>query len=244
MAAEQFIFGVPRDTLIKSQIIPPENETAGKATFIPISTFRELLRFVKVAHGKLEVGGGFYRERSSAETDPTFQQISMYGFIMKDGKLLTYHRGHASEEPRLDRQKVAIGVGGHMEQGDTNLIQTFYREIAEEVEIFRDGKKVQLTNETGIDVNKFKELVTLTPVGIIKDERDEVGRMHTGVAVRVEPKAANIDIRVSMDNGESSVPAVFVDPEELFAKAKSGQAQIEGWGEIVLEHAILPAIAA
>jgi predicted NUDIX family phosphoesterase len=244
MAGEHLIFGVPRDTLVKSGIIPPENETAGKATFIPISSISELLHFIRAAHGKPETGGGFYRERSGAETDPAFQQISMYGFIMKDGQLLTYHRGHANEEPRLDRRKIAIGVGGHMEQDDTNFIQSFYREIAEEVEILKDGEKIKISNGTGVDIKHFKELVTLIPVGIIKDERDEVGRMHIGVAVRVEPKAPNIDIRVSMDNGESSVSATFIDPKELFAKSKSGQAKVEGWGEIVLEHAILPFIAA
>jgi predicted NUDIX family phosphoesterase len=244
MAGEHLIFGVPRDSLVRSAIIPPESETSGRATFIPISSFGELLKFVSVAHAKLEAGGGFYRERSGAEIDPTFQQISMYGFIMKNDKLLTYHRGHANGEQRLDRTRIAIGIGGHMEQDDTNFIQSFYREIAEEVEIFKDGERIVISNGTGIDIKHFKELVTLTPVGIIKDERDEVGRMHIGVAVRVESKAPNIDIKVSMDNGESSVPAIFVDPRELFTKSENGQARIEGWGEIVLEHAILPFIAA
>ena len=79
-------------------------------------------------------------------------------------------------------------------------------------------------------------------VGIIKDERDDVGKMHTGVAIRVEPKSQDIDIRVCMDNGESSVPILYINPQELFDKSKNGQVRIEGWGEIVLEQAILPFI--
>lgn len=236
------IFGVPRDTLVRFGIIPPEKDTAGRATYIPISSFRELFRFIKTAHAKPELGGGYYRERAGAECDPSFQQISMYGFIMKDGKLLTYQRGHANEEPRLDRSKVAIGIGGHMEFDDTNFIQSFYREIAEEVEIFKDGEKIKISNGTGVDIKHFKELVSLAPVGIIKDERDEVGRMHTGVAIRIEPKIPDIDIRVCMDNGQSSIPVLYVNPQELFDKSKSGQVRVEGWGEIVLEQAILPFI--
>lgn len=235
-----FIFGVPRDTLVRSGIIPPEKDTAGRATYIPISSFRELFRFIKTAHTTPELGGGYYRERAGAECDPSFQQISMYGFIMKDGKLLTYQRGHANEEPRLDRSKVAIGIGGHMELDDTNFIQSFYREIAEEVEIFKDGVKIKISNGTGVDVKHFKELVSLTPVGIIKDERDEVGRMHTGIAIRIEQKVPDIDIRVCMDNGQSSVPVSFISPRKLFSLVQSGQVRLEGWGEIVLKQEILP----
>ncbi len=235
-----FIFGVPRDTLVRSGIILPEKDTAGRATYIPISSFSELFRFIKTAHAKPELGGGYYRERTSAELDPSFQQISMYGFIIKDGKLLTYQRGHANEEPRLDRSKVAIGIGGHMELDDTNFIQSFYREIAEEVEIFKDGEKIKISNGTGVDIKHFKELVSLTPVGIIKDERDEVGRMHTGVAIRIEPKVPDIDIRVCMDNGQSSVPVSFINPRKLFSLTQSGQVRLEGWGEIVLKQEILP----
>jgi len=243
MVERHEIFGVPRDTLIRSGIIPPEKDTIGKATYIPISSVGELFRFIKTAHAKPELGGGYYRERTGAEEDPSFQQISMYGFVMKDGKLLTYQRGHANEEPRLDRSKIAIGVGGHMELDDTNFIQSFYREIAEEVEIFKDGVKIKISNGTGVDIKHFKELVSLVPVGIIKDERDEVGRMHTGVAIRVEPKTPDIDIRVCMDNGESSTPILYVDPQVLFDKSKDGQVRVEGWGEIVLEKAIIPFIA-
>jgi predicted NUDIX family phosphoesterase len=240
MVENHLIFGVPRDTLVRSGIIPPEKDTAGRATYIPMPGFRELFRFVKTAHAKREFGGGYYRERAGAENDPSFQQISMYGFFIKDGKLLTYQRGHANEEPRLDRSRVAIGVGGHMDLDDTNFIQSFYREIAEEIEIYKDGQKVKISNGTGVDIKHFKELVSLFPVGIIKDERDEVGRMHTGVAIRIEPKAPNIDIRICMDNGQSSVPVSFIDPRELFRQIQSGQVRVEGWGEIVLKQEILP----
>jgi predicted NUDIX family phosphoesterase len=240
MSSERMVFGVPRDTLIQSGIIPPEKDILGKAIYLPITGFRDLSRFVKTAHAKAELGGGYYRERAAAEYDPGFQQISMYGFVMRSGRLMTYQRGHANEEPRLDRSRVAIGVGGHMELDDTNSIQSFYREIAEELEVFKDRQRVQISNGSGIDIKHFKQLVTLTPVGIIKDERDEVGRMHTGVAIRIEPKTPDVDIRVCMDNGQSSVPVSFIDPRELFSLAQSGQIRLEGWGEIVLEQEILP----
>jgi predicted NUDIX family phosphoesterase len=244
MSPERMVFGVPRDTLVQSGIIPPEKDTLGKAIYIPITGFRELSRFIKTAHAKRELGGGYYRERSLAENDSSFQQISMYGFVMRFGRLMTYRRGHANEEPRLDRSRVAIGVGGHMELDDTNFIQSFYREIAEEVEVFKDRQKVKIANGSGLDIKHFKELVSLTPVGIIKDERDEVGRMHTGVAIRIEPKTPDVDIRVCMDNGQSSVPVSFIDPRELFNLAQGGQVRLEGWGEIVLEQEILPKLHA
>lgn len=242
MSSERMAFGVPRDTLVQFGIIPSEANTAGRATYIPISSFRELVRFIKTAHTKPELGGGYYRERAEAEYDPSFQQISMYGFVMKEGKVMTYQRGHANEEPRLDRSRVAIGVGGHMEPDDTNFIQSFYREITEEIEISKDGVKIKISNGTGVDIKHFKELVSLIPVGIIKDERDEVGRMHTGVAIRIEPKTPDIDIRVCMDNGESSVPVSFIDPRELSSLAQSGEIRLEGWGEIVLKQEILSKI--
>ena len=177
-------------------------------------------------------------ERAAAEYDSGFQQISMYGFVIRSGRLMTYQRGHANEEPRLDRRQVAIGVNAHMELDDTNFIQSFYREIAEEVQVFKDRQKVEISN--GSAIKHFKQLISLTPVGIIKDERDEVGRMHTGVAIRIEPKTPDVDIRVCMDNGQSSVPVSFIDPLELFRLTQNGKVRLEGWGEIVLEREILP----
>lgn len=232
--------GVLEQDLIDAAIIPPKNETAGKDTYIPIKSFRELYKFIHFSNSnkRSRVRGG---SEYDVEKDESFQQLIMYGVVVRDGKVLAYQRGDVGkyDEARL-AGKFSLGIGGHFEPSDTSLPQSFYREFAEEVNIMRNGEIVTLPlDENGkILPGKAKELFSIAPVGIIKDERDAVGRVHLGIVCLIHPRNESITIQVKAD-GEN-VSTQYVSPHKLSEFAASGDVSLEGWSDIVLRNELLP----
>ena len=122
-------------------------------------------------------GNGFFMERRTAETDPDFKQIIPYTVLWRQDEVFVFERLAGGGEKRL-HNLLSIGVGGHMEPTETGdswkMIQAAaLRELSEEV---------ALTTSSPLH---------LEYQGIINDESNEVGTVHTGVVffARLEPEA-------------------------------------------------------
>lgn len=235
MSKEAFV--LPRRALIEAKFIPEETE--GRALYAKINSIVELYRLLKLAKNK-----GEYCQRDGekgVEQDPSVQQLIMYGFVMRrDRRFLLYQRGSEEnyDESRL-AGKVSMGIGGHMEPTDLSLGRSFYRELNEEAEVLVDGKPVNFYNpDDSLDVRKMKQYVRVAPVGLIKDEQDEVGKVHFGVACRLTPQSDNVEIAIRTES-EENISSRYVTVEEYLQLKTAQQITPEGWTDIVFNEEIL-----
>jgi predicted NUDIX family phosphoesterase len=106
--------------------------------------------------------------RGDAEENPNFKQPIPYVAIKRGNEVFTYKRLTGGGESRLHNQ-ISLGVGGHL-----NNVEglDFYGVLA-------DGLQRELEEELFIN----KEKLTLTTVGLINDDENEVGKVHIGMLV-------------------------------------------------------------
>ena len=108
--------------------------------------------------------------RPDMEQDPSYRQIIPYVAVTRGGEVFATRRLNKGGEARL-HGKLSLGVGGHIERWDDEtrggiLMRALEREVAEEVEL--------------------ENIVSLTPLGVINEEGDEVSRVHLGFLFRME----------------------------------------------------------
>jgi predicted NUDIX family phosphoesterase len=150
-----------------------------KVLVVPTELFRELGYFQgfsdevsRYLPRLLEGGEVEYRPRGDMEVDPSFKQIIPYVlFRWTDDEdevhLFEYQRGGGMGETRLHAKR-SIGVGGHISSLDAAAGHTEH--------VYREGMQRELDEEVSIDT-PFDETV----VGLINDDRTEVGQVHLGV---------------------------------------------------------------
>ncbi|MFA5933521.1 MAG: NUDIX domain-containing protein [Microgenomates group bacterium] len=232
---------IPTEILEQENILP--RERTNQALYIPLSSVGGAENIYRLAalHGE-------YRERfgeQGVEVDPSFQQLIMYAFILKDNRFLAFQRGSAEkgqyDESRLEG-KISLGLGGHIEPSDLSLEDSLFREVDEEA-------KLVINNRTEIDfhgddknlsINYMRNFLDITPVGLIKDERDEVGRVHLGIACRLTTKYSKSEMIVRTE-GEN-VSFRYFTPEDYRSLTDSNQITPEGWSDIVFRNEILPSL--
>ena len=104
---------------------------------------------------------------------------------------------------------LSLGVGGHInpvdEAGGSALTAGLRREVDEEVALER--------------------AVSLTPLGVINNDRDEVGRVHLGFLFRLEAEGA-VTVRETEKLSGSFMP---------IAALPALRDKMEGWSQIALE---------
>ena len=108
--------------------------------------------------------------RPDMEQDPSYRQIIPYVAVTRGGEVFATRRLNKGGEARL-HGKLSLGVGGHIERWDDEtrggiLMRALEREVAEEVGV--------------------ENIVSLTPLGVINEEGDEVSRVHLGFLFRME----------------------------------------------------------
>ena len=145
---------------MSEQIIAIPREKLG---FLPDQTI--ITDDVKRLILEMEPHYGVY-DRDTIEPDSSYRQLIPYVVIRKGNKFLCM--GRKKGDARLV-SKWSIGAGGHMNpvEGITSLFglidENMRRELEEELVILSTGKK------------------TLQPIGLIKDDSDDVSRCHLGV---------------------------------------------------------------
>lgn len=117
--------------------------------------------------------------RPDAEMDPSHKQIISYVLIRRGDEVFSTRRLKKGGESRL-HGLISLGIGGHInpvdESGDI-LEQGMRRELEEEVAISTDP-------------------LSLTPIGFINDDSNDVGRVHLGMlSVMDVPADCTVTVR-------------------------------------------------
>ena len=155
-----------------------------------------------------------FRPRSLMEQDPSFQQLIPYVLFQHtntEGQtcLFRYTRGKGQGEARL-HSKRSLGVGGHIDSQD-----------AASDDPYTEGMRRELQEEVRIESE-----YSLRCVGLIKDDRSEVGQVHLGIVHVAELSAPHVWPRESelVEAGFLTVAEVWEDWDSL-----------ETWSQISLE---------
>lgn len=127
-----------------------------------------------------------FDERDVLERDPSRKQLIPYIALSCGDALWLMRRATAQREARLHGKR-SLGVGGHLDAKDARhdtgqdaIVTCAQRELFEEVHL--EG----WTREPG----------ALRYVGLLNDDRDEVGRVHLGVLFVLElPQGVQVRVR-------------------------------------------------
>lgn len=210
-------FGVSRENMLSSGFWPEKGAS--------MRGFRNPLDFLRFA--KFVQKTGEFRPRfgeGGAELDPNFQQLIMYAVIINNkGDLLLYERAREGHGEKRLAGRASIGIGGHMERGDKNIIRSLYRELAEEIGIWEDGREV----DTAKTKRGMKDFARVSVIGIIKDDKSEAGEDHFGVLCFVAPKKEGIELKVR--TGKESKTSKYVGDNEFLRLANSRIINPEPW---------------
>ncbi|MEM8680418.1 MAG: NUDIX domain-containing protein [Planctomycetota bacterium] len=154
-----------------------------------------------------------YRPRGEMETDPSFKQLIPYVVFRHTdpaGNVTLFHytRGSGQGETRL-RQKVSVGVGGHISS------------VNDVGETYEEGMRRELAEEVAIDTQ-----YQATVAGMINDDETEVGKVHLGVVHLfdvAQPKVTALEPDI-LEAGFESVGQLMDRREEM-----------ESWSRITIE---------
>jgi len=148
--------------------------------------------------------------RSDMEEDIAYKQIIPYLVFCYDDTYFLMRRRSNASEARL-KDKYSLGIGGHIRQEDmaeSSLMAWAAREFGEEVNF--DGSFV------------FK------PLGILNDDSNAVGQVHTGFVFLLEGNSPHISIKSELKEGN------LLTLEEM----KPLYDKMEGWTQLVFDHLV------
>ena len=148
---------------------------------------------------------GRYEPRSAMEADRAFKQIIPY-LVLRDGpRFFLMRRTRAGGDARL-HDRYSIGVGGHLNPGDGDLLGGLRREWSEEL------------------VADFVPSFRL--VALLNDDTTDVGRVHLGAIYLADAAGRPVAIRET-----EKLSGGFADPAQVAAVA----ADLESWSRLVFE---------
>lgn len=145
--------------------------------------------------------------RSQVETDTNYKQIIPYLVFNFQDKFFLMQRKSNASEVRL-QNLYSLGIGGHIKEKD--LIQkTIFdwarREFAEEVD--------------------YKGTFEVTPIGLLNDESNFVGQVHTGFVFLLKGDSDKIKIRDEHKEGNLYT----------LEECKTFYSKMEQWSQIVFD---------
>lgn len=149
-----------------------------------------------------------FMPRERAEVAPEFKQIIPYLVFNFNKTLFLTRRRESSSEQRL-AGKFSLGIGGHLRKNDLvqeNIFGWAQREFLEEVD--------------------FKGLVKPNLIGLINDESNSVGQVHTGIFWLV--KVDNPQIQVKEELACGTLATV--------RECLSVYQNMESWSQLVIDH--------
>lgn len=146
--------------------------------------------------------------RPEMENDPTYKQIIPYIVFYHDKKYFLMQRKTTASEQRL-QGKFSLGIGGHIRQEDMtshSLFDWAKREFDEEVH--------------------YTGSCTITPLGMVNDDSDDVGKVHLGLVLLLTGDSNKISVKSELKNG------VLVSLDECINRYD----RLESWSQIVINY--------
>lgn len=117
---------------------------------------------------------GRFEPRARMEEDPTHKQVIPY-LVLRDGeRWFLMRRTRAGGDARL-HDRWSIGVGGHLNPGDGDVLGGLRREWREEIEADFEPE--------------------FRPVGLLNDDTTPVGRVHLGLVYVADADGRPVAIR-------------------------------------------------
>jgi predicted NUDIX family phosphoesterase len=149
--------------------------------------------------------GARFEPRAAMEGDPSFKQVIPY-LVLRDGdRYFLMRRTRAGGDARL-HDRWSIGVGGHLNPGDGDLVGGLRREWAEEL------------------VADFVPEFQL--VGLLNDDTTDVGTVHLGAVYVADAAGRPVEIRET-----DKLSGSFAAPSAVAAVAED----LETWSRLVFE---------
>jgi predicted NUDIX family phosphoesterase len=197
--ADEEIVGIPRDLAL-----PAGAWTGIRAFSSSEEGEREITRLDGLAQA---------RPRRELESDPSWKQpipyaVALYhpeGTPAGDVQLFWMDRLAGGSDKRL-HGRASFGVGGHSSPSDGGIRATLAREWAEEV--------------------ATPTLPHFTPLGLLNDDGDDVGRVHLGIVFIATLTSPLIHIRETHKLAGSLVPV---------SEALRRRDELEGWSARLID---------
>jgi len=158
---------------------------------------------------KRVAAGSFYMPRHEAERDPRYKQIIAYSVLIHKNLIFLYQRINASSEKRL-MLKYSLGLGGHINPAP---VQSFKKLVT-----------LNLNRELREEVS-LEGPYSYRFLGIVNDEKTEVGKHHFGFVFLVSCSSPNVEIKEMEKLAGSFIPA---------SQLISYQPHLETWSTLVL----------
>lgn len=165
---------------------------------------------------------GFFIERRYAETHPEFKQLIPYVAVCRGDEVLCLTRLATQGERRLHGLR-SIGVGGHVNPCDA---------LPAAGCLFERACRRELQEELLLP----EVPLSLTPIGILNDDRTEVGSVHLGAVYRLDAAGLPVAIRETSD-----MAGAFEPLARLEAAAAGPDQPFETWSALLLSSGVLSA---
>jgi predicted NUDIX family phosphoesterase len=117
---------------------------------------------------------GTFRPRAAVEDDPSWKQVIPYLVLRDRGSIFLMRRTRAGGDARL-HERYSVGIGGHVNPQDGDVIGGLRREWSEEL------------------VADFEPEFRL--VGLLNDDSDPVGAVHVGIVYSAEADGRSVTVR-------------------------------------------------
>lgn len=146
-----------------------------------------------------------FHQRMLMETDQRYKQIIPYLVFTYSDKYFLMQRAQGASEKRL-QNKYSLGIGGHIRQEDMlhgSIFEWAQREFHEEV--------------------SYNGQLTITPLGVLNDDTNDVGKVHMGFVLLLEGTSADIAIKSELKSGQLLT----------LAELEPYVAQMEQWSAMV-----------
>ncbi len=181
---------------------------------LPYGAWRGFKRFASVEDGLVEIARldlvGSARPRRELELDPEWKQPIPYAIALYtaegERQLFWMDRLAGGSDRRL-HGRASFGVGGHIGADDGGILAALEREWSEEVET--------------------AALPRFTPLGLLNDDSDEVGRVHLGIVFLAELFSPEIAVRE-----REKLAGSLVSVKSAVARA----GELEGWSAALISH--------
>jgi predicted NUDIX family phosphoesterase len=146
-----------------------------------------------------------FEPRAEMERDPSFKQLIPY-LVLRDGpRYFLMRRTRAGGDARL-HDRWSIGVGGHLNPGDEDLVGGLRREWREEL------------------VADFEP--DFRPVALLNDDTTDVGAVHLGVVCLADAGGRPVAVREAHKLEGSFATAAAVE---------AVRDDLETWSQLVFE---------
>ena len=122
--------------------------------------------------------------RSKMEVDPAYKQICPYLIFNYKDKFFLMQRKNSASEQRL-KNKYTFGIGGHIREEDIT---------GKDMEAWADREFNEEISYSGT--------YTMKALGLINDESNPVGHVHTGFAFLLQGTSDDIEIRSELKHGQ------------------------------------------